>query len=66
MGQEFELPSGFTLRKSWPKTTSDELFQSIIIDAVKDLGWKIVDKGSKIKPPKLNDAKHRKKIIRKS
>ena len=65
MGQEFELPTGFTLRKSWPKTTSDELFQSIIIDAVKDLGWKIVDKDSKIKPPRLNDAKHRKKMMQK-
>lgn len=65
MGQVYDLPAGFTLRKSWPKSTSDELFQSIIADAVKDLGWKIYNKGTKIKPPKLTNAKQRKKMMQK-
>jgi len=50
MGQEFNLPEGFSLGKRWPKSTGDHLFQSIISDAKKDLGWKISTKKNTIRP----------------
>ena len=61
MGQVFNLPEGFSLRKTWPKSTADILFQSIIRDAKKDLKWKISSEDNTIHPPVLRDSKQRKK-----
>jgi hypothetical protein len=63
MGQEFDLPEGFSLRKSWPKSTADHLFQSIISDAVKDLGWKISKNNMTIRPPILKGTTQRKMMM---
>lgn len=63
MGQEFDLPEGFTLAATWPKSTDDKLFQSIIKDAIEDLGWRINRKRNTIIQPIIEHTYQRKELM---